>query len=252
MNRKTLHLLVLIPAALLSAGLRIWNLRQGVDAAGLLRPDHISTLLLVALYILGAAALALLSAKNPCRSGSCGVISRGKGGAVLLAAGVLILLGALLEWLGAPESLGLRVLGILGLAAGICMILTALLRSGGSQKHPWTELVPVVYLVVRLVLNFKSWSVDPIILDYFPALFALIFAMLGFYGCAGFVFDNGAPRKTLFCCSMALVFCATAAAESVEAANFGGALSFLGMLLWLAVPMLRLLDPTTETGKPRT
>ena len=78
---------------------------------------------------------------------------------------------------------------LLGLFSGICLFVTAWMRDHDRATYPPLELVPDVYLVVKLILNFKGWSTDPIILDYCIMLFALIFVVLGFYYSTGFLFD---------------------------------------------------------------
>ena len=60
---------------------------------------------------------------------------------------------------------------LLGLLAGICLMIAAYMRSHSRPTAPPLELLPELYLVIQLILNFKHWSTDPIILDYWCPAF---------------------------------------------------------------------------------
>ena len=86
---------------------------------------------------------------------------------------------------------------------------------------------------VKLILNFKGWSTDPIILDYCIMLFALIFVVLGFYYSTGFLFDLGKPRLTLLFTLCACLFSAVAVVDGLLDGSFATILEYLGFIAWL-------------------
>lgn len=239
--------------AVVAAGLRLWSLLTAVDSRGL-PVLHLSIYLLIA-----AAAVFLLSAlvfsrRSPCRSGRHAVLDYGTGGSLCgTVAAVLILLGSCAEFaeaLVAGPGISAPIMCLLGLLGGICCILTARFRRSGLRRHPGVELVPIVYLLIKLVLNFRHWSIDPIILDYCFVLFALIFSLLAFYRGAGFVFDQGRPRKTLFYAMAAVFFCAAAMMDGIVDLSPSTVITYGGLLLWQLPVIWDLLAPSAPDPVP--
>lgn len=243
MKHKQLHLILLALGTILGALVRFWNLSAAVDELGLFISDHPATLVLVGLGILFVLVFGLLSLRSPGRGVDHGVMTFTTGQANLsLAAAWFLLLGTLLEVLSASFGLEFILLFLLGLAAAFSMILLSRMRRRGNQSAP-PELIPIFFLLLKLIFSFKSWSTDPIILDYCDKLFALIFTLLAFYGIAGFCFDRGQPRRTLFCASCGIFFSAMAAVECFMEGAWAAALSYLGLILWLWPSVSCLLVP---------
>ncbi len=238
MKHKSMTLSLLALAVLSGAAVRFWNLGSAMDEAGLPLGDHPATLCMVALSVLFALIFLLLSFRSPGRGTDHTVLvfSPLQQGISLLGAG-LVAVGALLGLAGNGTA-GL-VLAVLGLLAGISMGATVRLRKTGNRV-PLPELFPVAYLIIKLILNFKDWSTDPIILDYFDMLFALIFVLLALYHGAGFLFGKGKSRKTLFCACCACVFCPMAAVSGIMKGTWSVTVEYVGYLLWMAamVPCL--------------
>ena len=221
-----------IPVA---ACLRIWSLNTAVDNLGM-PVMHRSIYALIAaagLYLL----LALLCAmRSSCRETGPGALIYGRGGWICgaLASG-MILLGAAAEFwesLVAGPGISAPIMLLLGLLGGICALITVLHRRRNGARYPAAEIIPVVYLLVKTMLNFKHWSTDPVILDYCVQLFALIFAMLAFFRGAGFVLDQGKPRRTLFNCMAAVFFGAAAMMDGIHALSLSAIVTYGGFLLW--------------------
>ena len=152
-----------IPVA---AGLRIWSLNTAVDNLGM-PVMHRSIYALIAaagLYLL----LALLCAvRSSCRETGPGALIYGRGGWICgaLASG-MILLGAAAEFwesLVAGPGISAPIMLLLGLLGGICAFITVLHRRRNGARYPAAEIIPVVYLLVKTMLNFKHWSTDPVI-----------------------------------------------------------------------------------------
>lgn len=258
MLQKKLILPVLLLSALCGAAARFYNLRSSVDAMGMFISGHPSTVLLIVLSVILLGCLLALSIFSPGRSGHRAVIQPGGSSSfVQMAAGCGILLSVLLGFVEAQKdgiSVSALVLLLLGLAAGVCLILLPRLRSRPKGWPPAPELIPVVYLIVRLVLNFRDWSTDPIVPDYCPMLFAMIFILLSVYYGAGFVFSQGRPRRTLFFTAAAVYFAGMSALDGFCQGSIALGLFYLSFLLWLLPVVPRLLAPheapKAETGNP--
>ena len=207
--------------------------------------------------IAGAAVyliLALLCAgRTPCKSGRRQVIRYGRGGFVCaLAAAALITLGAVLGFAGnLAEGPGITapLLVLLGLLGGIGCFVSAWGRQDRNRRLPAAELLPVLYILVQLIISFKGWSTDPIILDYCFRLFGLIFALMAFLRGAGFCLDQGKPARTLFWSLGAVFFCASAMMDGILGLRPALAASYLGCMLWQFPLILSLGRPAREKAE---
>lgn len=239
--------------ALFAAGLRLWNLFVAVDEQGL-PVMHLSIILLIAAAILFLLLALFLSYRSPGRSGNSQVLQYGSGGFLCsLIAAILILLGSCAEFAEALVSgpgISAPIMCLLGLLGGVCCCLTAWFRRRSGPRYPFVELAPILYLLVKLILNFKGWSTDPIILDYCVILFALIFTLLAFYYGAGFVFDLGKPRRTLFCAMAAVFFCAAAIMDGIMDLRPSTIITYGGFLLWQLPVIWDLLEPMDADPVP--
>ncbi len=232
--------------ALLAAGFRLWSLLAAVDEQGL-PVTHLSTTLLIAASALFLLLALFLSFHSPGRSGRYQVLTYGTGGFLCsMTASIFILVGSCVEFgeaLLSGPSFTAPIICLFGLLGGICCGLTAWLRRSSVRRSPVAELVPIVYLLIKLVLNFKTWSTDPIISDYCVILFALIFSLLAFYYGAGFVFNQGKPRRTLFSAMNAVFFCAAAIMDGIIDLSPSTVITYAGFLLWQCPVIWDLLAP---------
>ncbi len=240
-----------IPVA---AVLRVWSLNAAVDALGLpvMHRSIYALLAAAAVYLL----LALLCAiRTPCRSGRARVFRYGKSGWLCaVVSSAMILLGAVAEFwesLVSRPGFSAPIMFLLGLLGGFCAFATAVLRRGPGKRSPAPEMVPVVYLLIKTMLNFKRWSTDPVILDYCVQLFALIFTMLAFFRGAGFVLNQGKPRRALFDCMAAVFFCAAAMMDGIHTLSLSAIITYGGFLLWQLPVIWDLLTPSPPDPVPR-
>lgn len=236
MKHRLLPIILCLVAALGGGLLRFWNLTAAVDAAGV-PISHPSN------YMLAAAALAALLVfwlcSRPLSRSDAGheAIACASGGCVLLmAAGALMLVGSALELLerlyagiATPSP---AIMCLLGAISSLCCLVFASARRQGKPGHPLFSLFPVLYLILKLIIHFKSWSVDPIILDYCVALFALIFTLLAFHRTAGFALGEGRPHTALFFSMAAVFFCAGAMVDGLMDRSAAALVTYLGFLLW--------------------
>ena len=216
------------------------NLTAGVDESGIPITGHISVYALSAICIVSVIIYILLSRGLPRRTTRkesisfsfpmmlCGMVSA-----------LLLLCDSLITLLTGSGAISL-ILGLLGILGSVGLFLASAIFGGYLRRNPAPGLVACTYLVVRLMLNFKEWSTDPIILDYFVLLFALAFSLLGIYRCFGFDFGLGRPRQTLFHSCAAIFFCALALLRGLMTGSVSTILTFLGLLLWFP-PLLSSL-----------
>lgn len=252
MNRRfTAPYYLTLVFALGAAGLRLWNLTAAIDDRGL-PVMHLSLVLLLALGGVFLLTGLLCALRSPGRSGRYQVLRYGTGGyATGLVASGLILVGACVEFAQAlVDGPGITdpIMLLLGLLGGICCFLTTRQRRQGRPCPP-AELMTLVYLLIKLIFNFKGWSTDPIILDYCFILFALIFSLLAFYYGTGFVFDQGKPRRTLLCAMCAVFFCAGAMTDGFVDLSFSTVITYGGFLLWQLPVIWGLLLPAPPEPK---
>lgn len=244
MNHKRIFLPLLILSAVLGAAARALFLTLGLDHQGLPVSNHPTVYLQVGLCILFALGCLFLSLKSSCRDTGFGLWAQPRVSVPAVVGGALVLLGAMGELLFSGQAVpaGL-LLCALGVISGLCLILSHRFRISGNRNNAPTELLPVVYLVIKLIVNFKNWSVDPVILHYFPTLMALIFALLSLYGGVGFLFDAGKPRKTLCYGALCVFFSAMAAVDGLLGENPGITMTYLGLLMWNLPVISRFLVP---------
>lgn len=237
MKRNILSLILLPLAALAGCGIRYWNLTAGIDAQGLPISHHPSAFVLAGWGIFCFLLFAILAVRSQGRSGKSAVLhSHGVLSVIAYFGAVMFFFSAIADFAAAlVDGAGISdpIMCLLGLFSGICLFVTAWMRSHGKATYPPLELVPDIYLVVKLILNFKGWSTDPIILDYCIMLFAMIFVVLGFYYSTGFLFDQGRPRLTLLFTLCACLFSAVAIVEGVFDGSAATIVEYLGFIAWL-------------------
>ncbi len=245
--RKCIYLFALAAAAVCGLGLRLWNLTAGVDAQGLAVADHISVWLLIATSVLFLLVFLVLSVCAPGRSGASDVLQYGNGlAAVSYAAAFLLIVSAGWKFgkeLSAGASFISPLILLLGLLSGFCLIGVTTLRRNNCKPVPPAELIPDLYLLLKLVFDFRNWSTDPMILDYFPRLFGLIFVVMAFYQSTGFAFSAGKPRRTMFYSMAAIFFSAVSLADGIADGSIVSILETIGFCLWLLPVVLCLLHP---------
>lgn len=136
---------------------------------------------------------------------------------IQIIAGVLLIAGNALELLfpGDPfptytavSDAMIRYLPWLGIVGGALVIVFALQCGSGKTPSPALYMLTSLYLVVRLIVCFQEWNMDPSAHDYAYKLLAAICAMLGCFHVGGFAFGKGKRRLTVFWCLCAAFFAA--------------------------------------------
>lgn len=168
---------------------------------------------------------------------------RSLGGLLLGCAAALAMVLGSAAMLVKPEEGSDRILAVGGLLTAVCWVVLAMTRYRGQKPQVALYLLPMAFLIVKLVIRFRVWSRDPAILDYCYDLFALITATLALCYEGTFCMDKGRRRLAVFFTLCGLFFGAAslAGAPSRELWITGG------ILLWLTASLWRLLRP----GKKR-
>lgn len=248
--------ILLAAAAVLAAVLRTVQLQIVFDADGLPETGHPLTLVLSIFCAVATAAIGIFSLRLPARK--TGVLKPDMASGILASAGgILLLFSCILE--AADSLLSLHgsgrqlltaltfLLCVLGMLSGLLIFAAAMQRQKGRKPSIALYIVPFLYIMLRLVLYFKSWSSDPIILDYCFGLFALLCIMGGSYRIGGYCFDQGKRRLSTFWAMTGVLFCAAA----IPGSDMDELCFYCASLLWM-LSIVRLLlrpgRPESETG----
>lgn len=267
------------PAAALAGGivaffLRFLQSRTGFDTFGLPVSGNVPAMALVAVLILAAAALFVLSR----RLSAPAEVSFPQSFAVespphlfIPVAGILLIalsgladlyegvtFNNLLAQIQAaadpysseiPEiaagfsSASQMILGAASLLTAAALFLSVL-ACRKQESSPMTGtflLVPPVALVVRLVMTYRLDSVNPALEAYYVELLALIFLTMAFYRLSSFAFGDGRLSRFALYAGLAAVCSLAALADggphlSSLLLYLGGALTVLGFLLLFYAP----------------
>lgn len=107
-------------------------------------------------------------------------------------------------------------------------------------------LAAPVCLVVRLVLSYRIYSINPVLETYYAEVLALVLMTLAFYHLSSFAFSSGRSGSFAFYSSFAVVVSLSALGGSGSFPDLllyaGGALTLLGFLL------LYLQEPPAESN----
>ena len=158
---------------------------------------------------------------------------------LLISAGssVLILFSGILQ-LREPLDGFEKIIPFFCIVSALCMTAIAVLRYRGTVPSVALHVIPCLYLVVRLILNFKRWSVDPAVLDYCFELFASITAMCAIYQLGLFCYNKGHRRSASFWCLSGVIF----SAVSLAGGNAEAVLLYAGICLWCGINAWQLLE----------
>ena len=135
-----------------------------------------------------------------------------------------------------PQLQILTALTALLSAVGLFPMVTACRQKG---KHLAVNgsflLIPPVCLVIRLVLTYRIESVNPVLMQYYIQLLALVFFILAFFRLSSFAFQAGQTRPFVLYTVLAVVCSITALADFMPLSSTlfyaGCALTTLGFLL---------------------
>ena len=142
----------------------------------------------------------------------------------------------------------LKIAPYAGMLSGLLLAFYGLASLREKAPSPLLYMIISLYLVLRLLICFQEWNTDPSVHHYGYQLLAIICSMLGCFQLAGFGFDKGRRRISLFYTIGAVLFCAITVADTLD--NVSDALINGAFLLSMGTSAVRLLfaeEPTEET-----
>lgn len=137
-------------------------------------------------------------------------------------------------------SRGEMVVGVLTFLSAVCLfsvVPSCRTQSGkaAASRNANLLLVPVCYLVVRLVLTYREDSINPSLSAYYVEILALVFLTLAFYRLSSFAFQVGRSRRFFLYAMPATVLCVATLADghslSASLLYASSALTMLGFML---------------------
>lgn len=225
--------------------LRLW-LFSTQDSLGFICQGHISQILLFLLT--GGFLLALFFLTGKMRQGNkyffnfpASPISAA--GSMLAALGIGITCGTDLVTAGG-DMLDLAA-SVVGLLAAVGLLWSAKCRWEGSAPSVLCHGCLCVWLMLRLLSLYRTWSADPQMEDYFFQLLALVFAMMASYHRAAFTQAMGDRAKYSFFALAGLYCCCLSLAGSEPF------LPYLSLGLWLCTDLCDMTPMPPETGSEK-
>ena len=191
--------------------------------------------------VLAAAILlfALAARSLPAResiTGDFGTIFRFDGQLTLTAAvlGAFLLLAAAVLTLvmGGRAAVDLLLAVFLACSgAALLYVLIAQRREGSFA--PVALLIPTCYLVVQLIVTYRTNARDSVLLHFYVLLLAVAALCLSSLYLAAFAFRSGSPRCFSLCAHAALILVSGGCVDAVLSHRLGLLAAFLGAVLLL-------------------
>ncbi len=235
-----------LPVAVLLLGeiglvLRLWLLNAGGDTQGLIPHDHPAQYLL---WMLIAATLALvLVGTNKLTEGAKYSFNFPPSLRRALGCGlgcISILLTSILE-MGAYSDTLNTLACCVGFAAAAAVGYIAWCRYKGKQPVMVFHGIASLYLMLRLVDQYRHWSSDPQLLDYCFPLLATVCLMLACYQRAAFDAGAGDRRSYARFHLSALLFCCISLVSSESI------LFYLGTGAWMLCDLCSLIPMSSQS-----
>lgn len=135
------------------------------------------------------------------------------------------------------DLMSMRIGGMLSVFTAVSLFpAAAACRKTEESSHPAINssllLIPTVCMVVRLVLCYRSHSINPVLASYYVELLALLFLCLGFYRLSSFAFCQGNPRIYALYSVVSVVLALVNLADGITPSSLpclGGALTLLSL-----------------------
>lgn len=201
-NRKWIPLLALL-SGLVCAGLRWLLFRNHTDALGLLETG---TLVETGVFLLTGLCLVLfaLAARRGCEAGENKLAAPGQ-----MLGGLGIFLTALTHSGQMAGPVG-TLWKIMGLVAGICLIVQGVCTLKKRKVPFLLPLAVCVFFLLHLIDNYRGWSSQPQLQKYLFDLLASLSLTFFSYCDAARKVSLGKPRTRIFSGFCAVYFCLAA------------------------------------------
>ena len=237
--------------AVLLAVFRIVILQASFDKEGLLPRGSMALPLTVLLCAVCFAVMCVLALKLNGRPGREAFFSvqgiwlplKLIGAGLLLAGSIMTLRGMERLSVASAETL----ISAAGIVSALLMGWSALRERRGTGFF-WVRLVPALFTGAALVLRFRAWSYDPMIIHIIPLLLAWVCCMVEMMLLTGFSLNVGHRRSgALFGLSAGVFVCMAIPdfflSDRIALSDF---LTVLGVAFWCVVAALELLRRRTQ------
>lgn len=137
-----------------------------------------------------------------------------------------------------PAALPILRIALCALGLPCTLIWARALSRGGEEARRSLALLGLCLLFsIWLLSDYQMRAADPVTADYAYEVLAIACSLMGLYYVAGFSFQTGKPRRTLFMCLMGVYFSLVTLADGhglADTARYAAAILFLsshGVLL---------------------
>lgn len=200
---------ILLSAAVILYGgcgafIRSNELQNAYDLNGLHISGYTLTYVLIGLSILFVLLAAVFSrlALKPRENSSYEAVFSGHFPVDLLAGFCLVASAVIGMYVQINSELVVMqfILQMLAFISGVCIIaISVRCKSGKIEASTGIlALLPVFFTCLWMILTYRDWGRDPVLLDYVYGLLALVFATVGIFHAAGFKFKEPRYRLTMF------------------------------------------------------
>lgn len=128
------------------------------------------------------------------------------------------------------------------MAGAVCMGWVSYYAVFRKERPTLGYLLLSVSVALKLIPDFRRWSVDPVIIDYCFQVFAMLCFMLAALHLGGLLLHEGNERRTRVFCICGVVFCVMGAADGGAAET----LTFLAYGIFLFTELWDLSDTGVE------
>lgn len=174
---------------------------------------------------------------------------------VKLAGGVLVFFGGVLVRLetNSEPDLAETLAAWGGMLAGLLMIVTAIVSKRGAWVF-WARLLPALYTGAALVLRFRDWSHDPLVIHILPLLLAWTCCMVEMMLLMGFPLGAGHRRSGVLFGLATGCFTCMALPDFLLGlqSSLPELLPLLGLSLWCVAAALELLRKPVQEEQATT
>lgn len=132
--------------------------------------------------------------------------------------------------------------GIFGVLSAAALVLAGLCRRNGRRPNFLLHCLVAVYLMLRLICQYRHWSADPQVLDYCFSILATVCLMLAVYHRAAFDLGSGSRQCYAFFCLTCGFFCC------LSLVGWEDILYYLGIGAWMFTDLCNLI-PLKGQGK---
>lgn len=133
------------------------------------------------------------------------------------------------------------LMALCGIGTAVCWVIIALKRQQDKTPSAILFMLPALFGALQLIVRFRDWSRDPLLMDYCFELLASICVMCATFHLGGFSLGRCRRRTCIFFCMSGVLFCAVAMAGR----GILSVLSSLGYGVWLLANLWLILDEET-------